>query len=527
MAVTQKKTLLVLMLLGLLYFGIFIFANRLGAKNVDMMAVFEVDEYAQYPYLAPMLSGGGSIKQVVRNFMVYGHYYYGYPFYFFSGLVLLPLRLILGQSWTANTQLSMLILRQMVNVLPNLLSALVLTTFATQLRSFWKSIAIFSLLLITPALVNNGFWWHPDGLGLLFVSLVFLCLLLDKMQFGQFFLLASVCAGLAAGVKYLGLFFFFTIPVYLITGVIEKKISVKAAALKGALFLVVMLLVVVISNPLLLLPLERSELIATQLRQFSRTSAGEIMGRQSILEGTQLPGWLTEQYGSLPFLLFVSAALIYGFFKPENRMKALLIASYILPLSMVILSGALQRQHYWLPVFLPMATSMTFLMPESISSLFIKPVKWAQILLLGLLTVQGVIFTHTDFNRFDQMLKREQQSASLTFYQDVKDLFFKDNQSVSVYRDWKVYFPSDEQTGVFMDWDLASYELISQRQPDYLLLEKVNVLTYGNENFLASSADPERLSPMHLFYSDALKDKIEGYHLIFSDDFGLVFQRIV
>jgi len=177
MDTSQKKTSLALLLLGLLYFCTFFFTNRLGAQNVDMLAVFEIDEYAQYPYLAPIRSGVDSIKQVVRNFIVYGHYYYGYPFFFFSELVLMPLRLIIGQNWSANSQLSMLILRQMVNVLPNLLSALVLTSFATQLRSFWKSIFIFSLLLMTPALVNNGFWWHTDGLGLLFVSLVFLCLL--------------------------------------------------------------------------------------------------------------------------------------------------------------------------------------------------------------------------------------------------------------------------------------------------------------------------------------------------------------
>ena len=527
MDTSQKKTSLALLLLGLIYFCTFIFTNRLGAQNLDMLAVFEIDEYAQYPYLSPMLSGGDSIKQVVRNFLVYGHYYYGYPFFFFSGLVLLPLRLILGQNWSANCQLSMLVLRQMVNVLPNLLSALVLTTFATRLRSFWKSIVIFSLLLITPALVNNGFWWHPDGLGLLFVSSVFLCLLLDKMRFGKFFIFAAVCAGIAAGIKYLGLFFFLTMPVYLITGVRQKKISFKTAALKGALFLVIMLLTVVLSNPLLLLPLERSELVATQLRQFSRTSSGEIIGRQSILESTWLPGWLTEQYGSLPFLLLVSTSLLYGFFKPEHRMKALLIASYILPLSIVILSGALQRQHYWLPVFLPMTTSLAFFLPDSLTSTNKKAGNLALLLLLSLLTVQGAIFIHTNFNRFDQMLKREQQSDSLAFYRDVKDVVIEDKRAISVYRDWKVYFPSDQQTTVFMDWELASYTLISERHPDFILLEQANVLLYGSDEFLASSADPQRLAPMHLFYADALKGEVNGYQLVFTDNFGLVFQRIM
>ena len=202
----------------------------------------------------------------------------------------------------------------------------------------------------------------------------------------------------------------------------------------------------------------------------------------------------------------------------------------ILPLSIVILSGALQRQHYWLPVFLPMITSLVFIMPDSLTSTNKKSGNWVLLLLLSLLTVQGAIFIHTNFNRFDEMLKREQQSSSLAFYRNVKDVVINDNlleRTVSVYRDWKVYFPSDEQTTVFMDWDLASYKLTSERQPDFLLLEQANVLMYGNEDFLASSADPQRLAPMHLFYADALKGEVEGYQLIFTDKFGMVFQRII
>ncbi|MCD4753454.1 MAG: hypothetical protein K8R40_10315, partial [Anaerolineaceae bacterium] len=58
-------------LTGLLYFSLFIFPNLKGAQNADMLAVFEIDEYAQYPHLIRMLSPGDSIYQTIRNFTIY------------------------------------------------------------------------------------------------------------------------------------------------------------------------------------------------------------------------------------------------------------------------------------------------------------------------------------------------------------------------------------------------------------------------------------------------------------------------
>ena len=57
-----------------------------GAKDVPMLSVFEVDEFAQYPNVIGMLQVGDTFYQTVRNFAVYHHYFYGYPFYFFSAL---------------------------------------------------------------------------------------------------------------------------------------------------------------------------------------------------------------------------------------------------------------------------------------------------------------------------------------------------------------------------------------------------------------------------------------------------------
>ncbi len=47
----------------------------------------------------------GSLYESIHNFAVYQHYFYGYPFYFFSGLVLLIGKTLLGNDWLGQTRL--------------------------------------------------------------------------------------------------------------------------------------------------------------------------------------------------------------------------------------------------------------------------------------------------------------------------------------------------------------------------------------------------------------------------------------
>ncbi|MCD6577372.1 MAG: hypothetical protein J7K66_05100, partial [Anaerolineaceae bacterium] len=326
---SKKHTAGWLLLIGLVYFTLFSLVNTSGAENADMLAVFEIDEYAQYPHLLQMVTSGSSLKYTIRNFLVYGHYFYGYPFYFFSGLVLLPFRLLIGANLPSHTRWIIFALRQCINVLPNVFSAYILTYLTTRFRSLWKSTFIFTLLLLIPALVMNGFWWHPDGLGLFFISLTMLFLSLDKWRYSHFFYLAAVSAGIAAGIKYLGLFFVLTIPAYLLWGLVTKKINPKTTTTKAAFFLIVMVAVIIFTNPLLLLPLERSELIATQKTQFSRTSTGELIGMQPFFENGWLPHWFTDNFGTLPFLLALLCALYFGWRKKEHQLEAMLITTYI------------------------------------------------------------------------------------------------------------------------------------------------------------------------------------------------------
>jgi len=102
----KKKLILTLLLISVLYFLIFIGPNNTGAETKDMISVFEPDVFAQYPYLMEMLEfRGDTIRQQLWHFVAYQHYYYGFPFYALSALILLPVKFLSG---TDNVQLNMM-----------------------------------------------------------------------------------------------------------------------------------------------------------------------------------------------------------------------------------------------------------------------------------------------------------------------------------------------------------------------------------------------------------------------------------
>jgi hypothetical protein len=240
----QKRNLLVLLAIAAVYFIVFAFPNLKGSADANMLAVFEPDEFAQYPHVIRMLTPGKTLAETAFNFIVYRHFYYGYPFYLTSAMMLLPLKLVSGLQ---STPAVMLTLRQMISVLPMLLSILILVYLQTRFRSLWNSILLFVLLLSIPAVVRNDLWWHPDSLAILFVALTFFFLDRDELRFGKNFYLAAVACGLAVGTKLIGLFFFLAIPVYLSWGLYHKRILLKKAALLALLFVGLMCLTVVVT----------------------------------------------------------------------------------------------------------------------------------------------------------------------------------------------------------------------------------------------------------------------------------------
>ncbi len=143
----QKRTLWVLVGLGILYFAIFLWPNSLGARTESMLMGTSVDEPITYPYVVRMISPPRDLKDMYSRWVIYGDYHYGYPFYFFSALVVLPVELVHGAKFTNFTQLNLLLLRQLISVLPMILAAGVIVFAQTRFRSLWKSVFLFVLIL--------------------------------------------------------------------------------------------------------------------------------------------------------------------------------------------------------------------------------------------------------------------------------------------------------------------------------------------------------------------------------------------
>ncbi|MBI9047003.1 MAG: hypothetical protein JEZ06_21125 [Anaerolineaceae bacterium] len=74
-----------------------------------------------------------------------------------------------------------------------------------------------------------------------------------------------------------------------------------------------------------------------------------------------------------------------------------------------------------------------------------------------------------------------------------------------------------------MSWDQMDYDLINTSNPDFILLDRENVLLYSKEDVLVKALDFGEVQKIHEFYRDAVKDSISGYHLVYEDEMGMAF----
>ncbi|MEA4906354.1 MAG: hypothetical protein VB089_01970 [Anaerolineaceae bacterium] len=529
----QQRTVFGLIaLVGAAIFTLFIFPNMTGARDANMLAIFEVDEFAQYPNVIRMLTPGDTPYLTLRNFLIYLHYFYGYPFYFFSALAILPVKLLLGSGWEQHTVAIVTVLRQMINVFPMLLAAGLLVYIQTGFRSVWRSLGLFVLLMSVPVVTVNNQWWHPDSLVFIFIALTFFFLDRDNLRFGRNFLLAAVACGLATGTKHLGLFFGLAIPVYLVWGVVGKHITWKRGLGMAAAFVGVMVAAVIASNPLLLLPMERAEIIATQKWQFEQTSVGIILANKNpYFQWGVYPEDFRVHYGELFFVVLALAALVIGMIRPQKRVLHVMILAWAIPFVYTVTNMGTQRTHYLLPVMLPIFSTLVNWFPE-------RPQpgrtgwrawlwRWAPWLAGALILVQFAIFLRTDARVYTSQLTREQDSPSIVFYDKLEEAVFTPlkERKLVIYRDWHIYVPEATAGRVEMNWDFPNYAYIDDLNPDLILLERENLLLFSKPETVQEAVDPGDMQLIHEFYADAQADRLPGYHLLLSDSFGSVFVK--
>ena len=520
------KIHLTLAIISISYFLLFVLPNSTASENRQMVAVFEPDESVPLRYVFDMIKPADTVKQALINFAFYDYYFYGYPHFVLSALSLLPIK-ILGS--LDNTALVMVTLRQIVSVLPMIIAILMLVHLQTLFRTY-KAIILTVLLFCVPGVVSNNFWWHPDSLAILFAVLAIFFLNRDNLHFGPDFFLAAVMCGFSAGAKGIGFYFFLTIFVYLLLGFLEKKIPVGKLLLLGIGFLVSMGAAYLFANPILIYKGVREQYFSVMREQARLLSSGyEVYYDKGF--SAALPV-ITNYYGSILFILAGVISCAAGILKDKNRLLNIIILTWMFPISIQVLWITHFKFQYWLPVALPLFSSMVIFLPEKIIlpkmprgtswSKMIQVVPQTAIALL--IVIQLGIFINSDIAQFAHHLNRAKESDSIKFH----ELAFNaldplPDQEMLVYHDVRMYVPPTKYWKTRARFKILDYGYIQSQGFDVLLLMQQRLYDYLNPNI--QGINPTELEQSKIFYRDADVGTIEGYQLIFRNQFGLVYVK--
>ena len=363
MDINQKRNFRVIAFVGILYFVLFIFPNASTMGSDNRIVYLHTDEFVIYPVVERMLESSPNLSEAWGRLIIYGDYHWGYPFFFLSMLTLLPLRIIQGADFYNHTQVNILILRQMISVLPMILTAGVLTYALTRFRKLWASLFTFLFILTIPAVVrNNMHWWHPDALMILAIALTFLFLDLDEYRLGKYFFLAAAACGLAAAIKLFGFFFFLTIPLYLLLAWRWRGAAFKKIILSGLLFVAIMLIVILLSNPFLFYKGPREDMLATQSYKSVELSEGYTHEESLYYSlGPEYWRWtLTTSYGDPKFIVLLFLLLVLaGSVIPDRDIYWLLLA-WIVPVGIYLMWFVSPKpDHYLMPLLIPLYATVT------------------------------------------------------------------------------------------------------------------------------------------------------------------------
>lgn len=394
----MKKNIQIITILCLMAFSIYIPVNLKGTQDAHMLSLLSGDENIQYPYLTHMLVGGNSLFESIKNFISYQHYFYGYPFYLTSAVTIFPVRLVAGADFLDRVQLNLLLLRQIISVIPMLLSIALLVYLQTGFQDLLKSIFLFFLLITIPAVTRNNIWfWHPDALALLGIVTAIYFLKKDNRQLEKNFYYAAIASGMSAATKVIGAFFFLAVLLYLGMALKKKRGDVKTLGKKALFFLLIFLLVFFLTNPLLLIPQTRAQILKIQTQQNSYVREG---WTDEDVYQTGLKSWLpyfNQWYANGIILLFLLASLVYGILRGPNRLVNSLLFAWLIPYSIYLLFFvAVKPFHYPLPVMIPLFSAALNFFPNertSHSNMLPGPLRIAMAGLLLFMVVNNSILS--------------------------------------------------------------------------------------------------------------------------------------
>lgn len=519
----QKKILSILLLASAAIFVLYWFPNQAASEDLDMVLVFEPDEAVPLSYAFDMIKPAENVKQALINFAFYDYYFYGYPHFAYSALLLAPIQ-ALGQ--VDNTPLVMAVLRQFVSVLPMLAAILLLVYMQTGFRDY-RALVLFAFLNLIPGVVQNNFWWHPDSLAILFAVLTIFFLQRDRLRFGRDFYLAAAMCGLSAQTKSIGFYFFMAIAVYLLLGYLRERKPLRQLAPAALGYIAVMALAYVISNPILVYAGVREQYFETLSRQSQFLSTGfEVFYAKGLEAVTPM---LDRYFGGWLLLGAAALAALWGARRSPQRLLHQMILTWALPLTVFVFGFSIVKYHYWLPAALPLFSSLAILLPEGRAQLgeWWRSNRPAALGVGGALLVAGwslIAFAQAGAANYQAQLTRQESSPALAFYgQAMEALAPLPPDDYYAYADVNLYLPSDlgwVRSGRF---EALDYAFVQQNPFDLIMLSQTRIWDYLNAEVEGINA--EQFAQSRAFYTDADMGQLAEYRLVYRDDFGLVFVR--
>ena len=519
---TQRNTILILLLLSLLYFVLFIPPNMAASKNLAMVSVFEPDEDAELRYALDMIRPTDNFKNALIQFFFYKFYFYGFPHFAYSAALLLPLRWL---NLLENTSLVMVILRQMVSLLPLLAAIWILVYLQTRFKGY-RAILLFIFLISLPVVFRNNFWWHPDGLAILFAILAIFFLERDDLRFGKNFYLSAAMCGFSAATKGIGLYFFLAIVVYLVLGLFYRKFAFKKILISAIGFLACMGVAYLLAIPILVYPGIRERYFQAMTTAYTNVSQGYELGYargfsvavESIL----------RDYATPLFLILVLVACVWAIARDQRRLLHIIILAWLIPISFLVSFIMHYKFQYWLPVGLPLFSTFIVFFPENIK--LEKPAssgrrQWLLWLAVAIVAFQFAQNISRDVKMYSDRLFREQTSPAIGFYDRVEETLkpLPPIRGYHVYHDVRMYVPSRPDWYCESIFEMLDYAYLQEKWFDVILLRQQRILDYLNP--AAIVLDAAKLEASQAFYRDAQDGKIQGYRLLYRDEYGLIFVR--
>lgn len=532
MQLNDRKNQIVMVLISLAYLFLFVPPSLTGAKDPNMLAVFQIDEYSQYPVVMRMITPSPAWEETLKHVVVYEHYYYGWTFYLSSAFAILPLRLaseFFGFADSDLTTVYLVVLREL-SPLFMLFAISILVYMWTEFKSLGKSAFLFAFLGSIPAVVDNNMWWHAESLTMLLVVLTIFALYKDNLHFGAWFYWASIFCGLATGTKLIGVWFFLTIGIYLAFGL---RTSAPITMVRHAgIFVLLMALTILVTNPFLVVPGQAQLMLDIQLAQAKQNSFG--WG----LQMTKGPlAWYKEtlaaNFGDWWIYIVALASCAWGIISgSRKRVLNIIVLTWVIPLSIYLLFFiANKAPRYFLPVLLPLFSCVGNELTWNLRRFRLNPVFaffTPAVMALLVAGLQTGINLKTDYNRYFQTLNRENQSQALEFYRQLDKTYLSGlprDVRLTVFRDPYVYLPPLGNIAVNMKWGSADYDDIDSIKPDLIMLEKDFIRVYSDPKTISISFDQEQARRSYEFYLDAKNGSLKGFPKLLDTTFGIAFEK--